>query len=207
MLGADNDQMRSCAQHAGKILDGRIRDDRVIAAGHDQHGLAQPHGITALAHRAHRTERRIEPRHGRAADPERRLRLDDRGVAGKTDRIRGENVAEERPRFDEASISVGNIHRAEARQAQHPHDRRPKTVRVIDAAEREQRRGQHHAVEPTMAAMSGTDQRRRAGGMADGEDRRRTIRQHDLAHEGLEIDVIFGKVAYIALATIAQSAV
>ena len=43
--------------------------------------------------------------------------------------------------------------------------------------------------------------------MADGEDRRRAIRQHDLAHEGFEIGVVFGEVAHIALAAVAQRAV
>ena len=38
------------------------------------------------------------------------------------------------------------------------------------------------------------------------EHRRRTIRQHDLAHEGFEIGVVFGEVAHIAFAGIAQRA-
>ena len=83
----------------------------------------------------------------------------------------------------------------------------PSAVRIIDAAELDQRRRQHHAVEPAVAAMRGADQHRRAGGMTDGENRRRAIRQHDLAHEGLEIAVVFGEVAHIALAPIAERAI
>src|ERR1039458_2716556 len=47
----------------------------------------------------------------------------------------------------------------------------------------------------------------RAHGLAESKEGRRTIRQHDLANEGLEIDVVFGKAPHIALVTIAERAV
>ena len=106
--------------------------------------------------------------------------------------------------FDDAGVGLRHIHGAETRHPQRPHDERTGAVRIIDAAELDQRRGQHHAVEPAMAAVRGADENRRAGGMAEREDRRRTIRQHDLAHEGLEIAVVFGKIAHIALASVAE---
>ena len=53
---------------------------------------------------------------------------------------------------------------------------------------------------PRCAARIST---RRAGGMAERENRRRTIRQHDLAHEGFEIVIVFGEVAHMALAAVA----
>ena len=47
---------------------------------------------------------------------------------------------------------------------------------------------------------------RAAHRMPDGEDRRRTIRQHDLVHQRLEVALVFGKVADMALARIGQRA-
>ena len=35
--------------------------------------------------------------------------------------------------------------------------------------------------------------------MAERKDRRRAIRQHDLLHEGLQVDVVFGEIADMAL--------
>src|ERR1700674_4601606 len=46
-------------------------------------------------------------------------------------------------------------------------------------------------IEPAAAAIGGANEHGGAHGMAEREQRRRTIRQHDLAHEGLEIAVVF----------------
>ncbi len=89
----------------------------------------------------------------------------------------------------------------------HAHDDRARSHRIIDAAERDQRRGQHHAVEPAVAAMGGADEDRGAGGMAERKDRRRAIRQHDFAHERFEIGVVFGEIAHITFAAVAERAV
>jgi hypothetical protein len=42
--------------------------------------------------------------------------------------------------------------------------------------------------------------------MADGEDRRRTVGQHDLLHEGLEVVLVFREIADMAFARIAELA-
>ena len=42
--------------------------------------------------------------------------------------------------------------------------------------------------------------------MADREDRRRTIRQHDLLHEGFEVVLVFGEIADVTLARIGELA-
>src|SRR5580698_350034 len=57
-----------------------------------------------------------------------------------------------------------------------------------------------------MAVIGGANEHARAGGMPDGKDGRWAVRQHDLAHEGFEIGVIFREVAHIALERIAQRA-
>jgi hypothetical protein len=70
----------------------------------------------------------------------------------------------------------------------------------------DQRRGEHHAIEPAAAAIGGANEHGGAGGMAEREQRRRTIRHHDLAHEGVEVAVVFGEVAHIAFVAIAEQA-
>jgi hypothetical protein len=71
----------------------------------------------------------------------------------------------------------------------------------------EHRRREHDAIEPALAAGDGTQQNGGAHGMGEREDRRRTIRQHDLAHEGFEVGVELREAADIALIAIAQCAI
>jgi hypothetical protein len=58
-----------------------------------------------------------------------------------------------------------------------------------------------------MALKGCAQQHGRAHGMADGKERRRAIRQHDLAHQRFEIEIVFGEVAHVAAAAIRQRTV
>ena len=69
------------------------------------------------------------------------------------------------------------------------------------------RRQQHHAIEPANPRVRGAQQNRRPHGLRERKDRRRAVRKHDLVDEAFEIDLIFGKVAHIALAPVAQRTV
>ena len=165
-------------------------------------------GIAALAHRRPWRGTRHRPRPPSAAERQRRLGLENRGIAGVAHRIRGQDIADEGPRLDRRWCRrSGTYMEPKPASRMHAHDQRPRSPSYVDAAERDQRRGQHHAVEPAVAAMGGADQNGGAGGMAERENRRRAIRQHDFAHEGFEIGVVFGEIAHIALAAVAQRAV
>ena len=94
-----------------------------------------------------------------------------------------------------AAAAPGTYIDAESGQPHGAHDR-ARGRRGAGAGKPDQRRSQHHAVEPAVAAIGGADEHRCAGGMSDGEQRRRTIRQHDLAHESFEVGVVFGEVAH-----------
>ena len=72
--------------------------------------------------------------------------------------------------------------------------------------QRDHGREQHHAIEPAMPGMGRAQENRRAHGMRQRKDRRRTVRQHDLVDEGFEVDLVLREIAHVAFAPIAQRA-
>ncbi len=87
-----------------------------------------------------------------------------------------------------------------------PHDAGDAGCKPEHAATREadHRRGQHHAVEPAMALGGRLHQDGRAHRMGEREQRRRTVGQHDLAHEGLEIGLVFREALDVSLVAVVE---
>ena len=99
VLGAGDDQMRAGAQMIGELLDRGGRDDGVVAGG-DASGSA---GGSATDNSTARKpcialKGGIGPRHRRRRDSQRRVFLEDRGVAGEAHGIAGEGIVDERRR-------------------------------------------------------------------------------------------------------------
>src|SRR5208282_2696050 len=108
--------MRAGAQERGEILDRGIRNDGVASGGDDEDRLADARREARLAQYAHGAERGVAPRHGRSAERERGLRLEDGRVAGIAYRIRRQDVADEGAQVEHAGIASWHIHAAEAAQ-------------------------------------------------------------------------------------------
>ncbi len=152
----------------------------------------------------HRAKRRVGPGHRRRGDAERRVFLQDRGVARIAHGIAGDLIVDEGlgvgdhvgAADDVTAALPGKPHHLEQRA----HRQRGDPPRQVD-----HRRRQHHAVEPAFAGMRHPQHDRAAHRMGQREMRRRTIRQHHLLHEGFDVDLVIGEVADIALARIAQA--
>ena len=70
--------------------------------------------------------------------------------------------------------------------------------------EREERRGQHHAVDLRSEPLRRKQRHRRAGRMREHVVRRRAVRQHHLLHDRLEVVHVVGEIAHMALARVAE---
>ncbi len=88
----------------------------------------------------------------------------------------------------------------EAQRAQ----QQPRRQRGTLARQVDHRCRQHDAIEPALARVREPQQHRAAHRMRQREIRRRAIRHHHLLHEGLDVDLVVGERAHIALAGIAQ---
>ncbi len=97
-------------------------------------------------------------------------------------------------------VTARYIHRAKAGKPQRPQRCAPAVAIEVDEGDAYHRCREDDAVEPALAARRGAEQHGRAHGMAESENRRRAIRQHDLAHEGFEVGVEIGEVAHMAFA-------
>ncbi len=188
----------------GEFLDRRRRDHLIVAGGQHQDRLTDFERIARGTKAAHRGERRIGPGHGRRRDAERRVLLQDRGVAGIAHGIAGQGIADERVGADQAIATAGNVTAALPRQPHDPQQRR-RRKRGAMPGKVDHRRGQHHAIEPALAGARDPQHHRAAHRMRQREIRWRAIRQHHLLHEGLDIDLEIRERADIALARIAQA--
>src|SRR4030095_10691382 len=108
VLGTRNHTMRSRRQMPGKRGNGRGRYDGVVACRKHQDGLANPAGELARTKLGHRRKGRVEPRHGRRRNAERRVGLQDGRVAGVAARVRGEGIAGKARRLDQIAVATWN---------------------------------------------------------------------------------------------------
>ena len=90
-----------------------------LDGGQHQDRLADFGRIVHAAKGVHRPERGIGPGHRRRADAERRILLQDRGVAGIAHGIAGEGIVDEGLRAGQRVAAAGNVTAALPRQ---PHD-------------------------------------------------------------------------------------
>ena len=100
----------------------------------------------------------------------------------------------------------GTYERGHPQHPHGPHARRGDARRAGDA-NRQHGRGEDGAVEPASAVAEGAHEDRATHGMAEREDRRRTIGQHHLLHEGFKVGGVFGKVLHVTLARVGQRAI
>ena len=115
------------------------------------------------------------------------------------------NVAGKGAQIEHAGIAARNVHSAEAAEAQDPQQGAGKPRRLHEC-DPQHRRRENDAVEPALAAGDGANHNGRAHGMSEREIRRRTIRQHHLAHEHFEVEIELGEIAHIALVAVAERA-
>ncbi len=69
--------------------------------------------------------------------------------------------------------------------------------------QRNPRRQEHDPIEPSIARTRGPQQNRRTHGMRQRKVRGRTIRQHHLAHERFEVDLVLIEASNVALTWVA----
>ena len=86
------------------------------------------------------------------------------------------------------------------RPHQRAHRQRRGAARQVDHWRR-----QHDPVEPALTRMRDAQEHRAAHGMGERKMRRRAVGQHHLLYEGLDVDLVIGKVSHVALARIAQA--
>src|SRR5262245_57762379 len=195
--------MRAGPQPDRELLDRLGGDDDIMAGANEQERLADARRHDRVGEIVHRLERRADPRDGRRAEAELRLGFDDGTGAGIAHRIGRQRISRERLRRDRGGAAARDVGRAHAHQA-HDARGRARQPRHAHQVEIEHRRRQDDAVEPAPVAIGRAHQHVRPHRMGKRKERRRAIGQHDLLHEGFEIDLVLGEIEDVALAAVAQ---